>query len=446
MMSLQQATDILKGSMSGESVDFLSVSTDTRNLQPGDLYIALDGQQFDGHDYLAQAEVAGAVAAIVHKQVQTKLPHINVADTRKALGELAAAWRQSFAGKVFAITGSNGKTTVKEMLAAILAKQGEVLATKGNFNNDIGLPLTLLRMANEQFAVIEMGANHAGEIACLTNITKPDVALITNAGPAHLEGFGSIKGVAEAKGEIYQGLAEDGVAVVNLDDAYADYWVSLNGRRKIISFSMKNQSADICGTWKPLASGGQLIVRRAAGELTINLRLHGLHNAMNALAAIAAADALGVAGDKITVALNQFESVKGRLNFHQVNEKLLVIDDTYNANPASVNAAIKVLCELPGEHWLVLGDMGELGDGGSRLHFDVGINARAAGVDRLLAIGNASRSAVEAFAEGAMFFDTKTELLKSIQQHATGKLNVLVKGSRFMRMEEIVEMLIKESN
>lgn len=446
MMSLQQATEVLQGNMSGENVEFLSVSTDTRNVQPGDLYIALDGQQFDGHDYLTQAEEAGAIAAIVHKHVQTKLPHIKVEDTRKALGELAAAWRQSFAGKVIAVTGSNGKTTVKEMLAGILAKQGEVLATKGNFNNDIGLPLTLLRMANEKFAVIEMGANHSGEIAYLTTITKPDVALITNAGPAHLEGFGSIKGVAEAKGEIYQGLAKEGVAVVNLDDAYAKYWVSLNKHRKVISFSMIDQSADIYGIWKSVATGGQLEVTCAGEKFVVNMQVHGLHNAMNALTAIAAAEALGVASDKIIAALNQFESVKGRLNFHQVNETLLVIDDTYNANPASVKAGIKVLSKLPGEQWLVLGDMGELGESGSRLHFDAGINARSAGVDKLLAIGNASRSAVEAFGEGAMFFETKDELVKSIQQHVTKKLNVLVKGSRFMRMEDIVEMLIKGSN
>lgn len=446
MMSLQQATDVLKGTMIGENVDFLSVSTDTRNLQPGDLYVALDGLQYDGHDYMTQAEEAGAVAAIVHKHVQTKLPCIKVEDTRKALGGLAAAWRQSFTGKVIAITGSNGKTTVKEMVAAILAKQGEVLATKGNFNNDIGLPLTLLRMANEQFAVIEMGANHAGEIAYLTNITKPDVALITNAGPAHLEGFGSIKGVAEAKGEIYQGLVDNGTALVNLDDEYSGYWISLNKQRKIITFSMRDLSADICGTWTPLATGGRLEVTRANEKLAINLQLHGLHNAMNALTAIAVADVLGVSGDKITAALNQFESVKGRLNFHQVTEKLLVIDDTYNANPASVKAGIKVLSGLPGKHWLVLGDMGELGESKSRLHFDAGINARSAGVDRLLAIGSASRSAVEAFGEGATFFDSKNELVKTIQQYATEKLNVLVKGSRFMRMEEIVEMLIKGSN
>jgi len=446
MMALLQASEILNGIMQGSDIEFSAVSTDTRSLQPGDLYVALDGENFDGHDYLAQAEKAGAAAAIVHKNVQTNLPRIKVENTRKALGRLAAAWRQSFSGSVVAVTGSNGKTTVKEMTAAILSEQGDVLATQGNFNNDIGLPLTLLRMAQEKYAVIEMGANHSGEIAYLTSITKPDVAVITNAGPAHLEGFGSIKAVAEAKGEIYQGLTEQGVAVVNLDDKYATYWLDLNAHRNALTFSMLNTTANVCGSWLATKIGGELHVKIDGDELVIHLQLHGLHNAMNALAAIAIAETLQVPRNKIVKALSEFRSVRGRLDFHQVSDTLLVIDDTYNANPASLKAGIEVLGELSGEHWLILGDMGELGDGAQRIHFDAGAHAKESGVDKLLAVGDASRNAVEAFGDGAIFFETKDDLVAFVQQHKSEILNILVKGSRFMHMEEIVDSLMKGAN
>lgn len=445
-MALLQASEILNGIMQGSDIEFSAVSTDTRSLQPGDLYVALDGENFDGHDYLAQAEKAGAAAAIVHKNVQTNLPRIKVENTRKALGRLAAAWRQSFSGSVVAVTGSNGKTTVKEMTAAILSEQGDVLATQGNFNNDIGLPLTLLRMAQEKYAVIEMGANHSGEIAYLTSITKPDVAVITNAGPAHLEGFGSIKAVAEAKGEIYQGLTEQGVAVVNLDDKYATYWLDLNAHRNALTFSMLNTTANVCGSWLATKIGGELHVKIDGDELVIHLQLHGLHNAMNALAAIAIAETLQVPRNKIVKALSEFRSVRGRLDFHQVSDTLLVIDDTYNANPASLKAGIEVLGELSGEHWLILGDMGELGDGAQRIHFDAGAHAKESGVDKLLAVGDASRNAVEAFGDGAIFFETKDDLVAFVQQHKSEILNILVKGSRFMHMEEIVDSLMKGAN
>ena len=245
MMSLIKAAQILQGELYGDDTEFLSISTDTRNLSSGALYFALKGENFDGHDYLQKAKQKGAVAAVVSYEMavnsdEGSLAQILVDDTRKALGRLAAAWRQSFKGTVFAVTGSNGKTTVKEMMASILAKQGDVLATQGNFNNDIGLPLTLLSMdLNEDFAVIEMGANHPGEISYLSNICRPDIALITNAGPAHLEGFGSIQGVAEAKAEIYSGLSDKGVAIINLDDPYAEYWRSLCVNKKIISFALK---------------------------------------------------------------------------------------------------------------------------------------------------------------------------------------------------------------
>jgi len=445
MMALSQARKILNGVMSGKNVNFSSVSTDTRSLQEGELYIALQGDSFDGHDYIEQAKQAGAIAAIVHKDVLTSLPVVKVENTRKALGELAAAWRQSFSGKVVAITGSNGKTTVKEMVSAIAEKQGEVLATRGNFNNDIGLPLTLLRMQQESFAVIEMGANHPGEISNLTNITQPDVALINNAAQAHLEGFGSLKGVAQAKGEIYQGLSKDGVAIINKDDEFAAYWLELASGKMIIDFSMHDKTASVYGEWKQAETGGHLTVCISDEVLQINLHVHGLHNAMNALAAISVAEALGIKHTHITQALNEFTAVKGRLDFHRVSENLTVIDDTYNANPASLSVAIDVLNELPGERWLVLGDMGELGSDEREMHFEAGVKARVTGVTRLLAIGSASRHAVEAFGKNAKNFKNKNELVSFIKQHQSDELGILVKGSRFMHMEQIVESLIKRS-
>ncbi len=449
MMALKQAAKILNGSCTGENVRFLSVSTDTRNLQAGDLYIALHGDSFDGHDYIKQAQQAGAVAAVVHKEIITDLPLIKVENTRIALGKLAAEKRKEFRGKVAGITGSNGKTTVKEMLSAIVEKQGSVLATQGNFNNDIGLPLTLLRMQQEDFAVIEMGANHAGEIAYLTSITQPDVVLINNAAAAHLEGFGSLKGVAEAKGEIYQGLSEQGIAVINKDDAYADYWKSLTENKRTIEFSMQDKSADIYGQWQSNELGNIITVNVFGNELKIRLKVYGAHNVMNALAAISVAEALQVKHEFIVQALEEFSAVKGRLKFYKADENLTVIDDTYNANAASLFAGIDVLVEQPGEHWLVLGDMGELGDDEQRIHFDAGMKARKSGVNRLLVLGEASRHAGEAFGENSTHFESKDELIlfikKQQQKEPAKKRVILVKGSRFMQMEQIVESIIKGS-
>ena len=451
MMALQQAAQILNAELHGEDVEFSSVSTDTRSMQKGDLYVALHGENFDGHDYLEQAKQSGAIAAVVHKDVQTTLPHLKVQDTRKALGKLASAWRQLFSGKVVAITGSNGKTTVKEMTAALLEEQGEVLATAGNFNNDIGLPLTLLRLAKEDYAVIEMGANHAGEISYLTGITQPDIAIINNAGASHLDGFGSLEGVATAKGEIYQGLGKNGIAIINKDDQFSDYWISLCADHKILKFSMKDKTASVYGEWQQNKTGGELkITISEDGNIketfNVNLRLFGLHNAMNALAATTVGIALGVSGKKISSALNGFKAVKGRLNVQQINDNLTVIDDTYNANPSSLEAGINVLKEMNGQHWLVLGDMGELGGDEEKFHAEAGKKAHSSGVNKLLAVGKTSQYAVNAFGMGAQFFENKDELVSYIKQHKSEELTILIKGSRFMHMEEIVESLIKEGN
>lgn len=448
MMSLTRASQILDATLHGADDSFNSVSTDTRSLKPGALYIALKGENFDGHDFIYKAQQAGAVGAIVSElnaanTEKYDLPQILVDDTKTALGRLAAAWRQDFKGIVIGITGSNGKTTVKEMIAAILAKQGDVLATQGNFNNDIGLPLTLLRMdLNEKFAVIEMGANHHGEIFQLSGITRPDIALITNAGPAHLEGFGSIKGVSEAKGEIYSGLKSEGIAIINADDEFAGYWSSICEHKKIIRFALNDEAAEVKGEWQANEAGGVLKINADNQQCEINLSVPGRHNAMNALAAAAAAIAANISLQDIKSALSEFKPVKGRLNICVLSSGVNLIDDTYNANPGSLQAGLNVLNEMQGEHWLVLGDMGELGENAEQLHFDVGEKARRSGVNHLLATGEYSTSAVKAFGESAIHFKTHEDLISYLKANIHSELNILVKGSRYMKMEQIVEALI----
>jgi len=444
-MTLSAAAQMINAQVHGEDVTFTSVSNDTRHLTAGSLYVAIRGERFDGHAFLDQAQNAGAVAAMVDQICEHPLPQLVVGDTRNGLGRLAGAWRHQFKGKIVGVTGSNGKTTVKEMIAAILAKRGEVLATRGNYNNDIGLPLTLLRLKNEKFAVIEMGANHSGEIAALTAIARPDVALITNAGQAHLEGFGSLEGVARAKGEIYGGLPGGGVAIINADDVFASYWLSLNNKRRCLSFGMASR-ADVQGEWQATETGGELRVTTQDGDAVIQLPVPGRHNAMNALAAITAAAALGVTLDEARTALEAFAPVKGRLNFHRTPQGARLIDDTYNANPSSLKAGLQVLCDLPGEHWLVLGDMGELGDNSLALHTTAGELARQTGVQRLLAIGDNSRAAVAAFGDGATHYSSHESLVAALTTELNKDVNVLVKGSRFMRMERVVNAVVGGQN
>lgn len=396
MMSLQQAAVATKGKCLGESVVFDAVSIDTRTLVLGSLYVAIRGEQFDGHDFIKQAEQEGACCIMVESAQETDLPQLIVEDCRLALGLLARAWREQLGLSVVGITGSNGKTTVKEMLASILAQVGSVFATKGNLNNDYGVPLTLLSLRKEhQFAVVEMGANHPNEIEYLTALTKPNVALINNAGSAHLEGFGSEQGVASAKGEIYSGLTHDGVAVINRDDQYADFWTTLCNEKKILSFAINN-SADVRGAWKSHSQGSQMVVDTPAGSIDCYLSLPGEHNARNALAATASAFALGVELSQIKAGLEAVQSVNGRLKCHSTTSGAYVIDDSYNANPSSFSAAIEVLANCTGRKVLVMADMAELGDESKILHFSVGKQAAEAGVDALYALGTYSRAAVDA--------------------------------------------------
>ena len=447
MMSLSQAATATNGKLQGDDAIFSAVSKDTRSLHQGDLYVALKGENFDGHAFLNQAADLGAAGALVSDPQPIGLSQICVGDTRIALGDLAAEWRRQFKGKLVAITGSNGKTTVKEMCRAILLEavsDDRVLSTQGNLNNDIGMPMTLLSIRQQHdYAVIEMGANHAGEIDYLTHIAKPDIAVITNAGPAHLEGFGSVEKVAQAKSEIYGGLPEKGVAIINLDDDYADYWQQVCQGKNIVTFSMKDQQADV---YAEVKAGAVYKFKTTVGDVSIAMNVPGRHNVMNALASTAVALTLGVSLEKIASGLQSFSSVSGRLNIQQGLNGARVIDDTYNANPLSLNAAIDVLTAMDGESYLVLGDMAELGESAAALHFEAGQQARKMGVAKLFAIGDLSRNAVEGFGEGAEFFEDRDALIEAMIESMNQSSIVLVKGSRSMAMENVVSALLLGDN
>lgn len=442
MMTLQQAAMATGGVCHGDDVAFDAVSIDTRTLLSGSLYVAIRGEQFDGHTFIEQAEQQGACCVMVESLQATKLPQLLVKDGRLALGLLAREWRKKLALTVVGITGSNGKTTVKEIVASILAQAGSVFATRGNLNNDYGVPLTLLSLSEtDQFAVVEMGANHAGEIAYLTHLAQPDVALVNNAGSAHLEGFGSKRGVATAKGEIYAGLSGDGMAIINRDDQYADYWVTLCDERKVLSFAI-DKRADVHASWQPHVLGCQMAVETPNGGFNCLLPLPGEHNVRNALAATAVALAVGVGLEQIKAGIEAMSPVNGRLKRYHTASGVQIIDDSYNANPSSFLAAIKVLENCPGRRILVMADMAELGEESEQYHRDIGKQAAAAGVEVLYALGVHSRSAVEAFTgEGHHFLEQK-KLNQALQSELVAGNTLLVKGSRSMAMERTVKALL----
>jgi UDP-N-acetylmuramoyl-tripeptide--D-alanyl-D-alanine ligase len=443
-MQLHQAAQAIGARHAGPDVWLQGVSTDTRSLQPGQLFVALRGPNHDGHDYIDQAMAKGAAGCLV-EQVVTDCPAILVGDTRLALGQLARAWRQRFDIPLVAITGSNGKTTVKEMLAAILARQGEVLATRGNLNNDIGLPLTLLELdPRHRSAVVELGANHAGEIDTLTRIALPDVALITNAGPAHLEGFGSIEGVARAKGEIFAGLADNGSAVINADDAFAPLWRERAAPHRIVTFGLQ-PGAGVTARWQAGADGSRLQVSTPQGEVDLTLALLGRHNVTNALAAIAAAIALAVPLADIRSGLESLRPVPGRLELKTGPAGSRLIDDTYNANPASLAAALEVLAAFPGLRLLVLGDMAELGPDAETLHAEAGRLAREAGIEGLIGTGPLAAAAAREFGAGGTAFEDQAEAIAQLQSGLDADSTVLVKGSRASRMERVVAALASDA-
>ncbi len=442
MTTLELAAESMRGTLVGEDRTFDGVSTDTRTLKGGELFIALDGPNYRGRDFVPQARTRGAAAAVVDRRTDDDLAQITVPDTRAALGELGAAWRGAQSAVVVGITGSNGKTTLKEMAAACLAEAGPTLATQGNFNNDIGMPLMLTRIEPaHRYAVLEMGANHAGEIAYLTSLAKPDVVAITNAAAAHLEGFGTIENVAKAKGEILCGVARPGVAVLNADDEYFDYWKSLVGDIEVVSFGLEAGADVTAGDIVADAAGSVFELRLGDARADIRLSLPGRHNVRNACAAAAIAAALGVAPEQIQTALEKVQPVAGRLQPLAGRNGCNLFDDSYNANPRSVVAAAEFLVALGGESWVVLGDMGELGEQSERAHRDIGRTLQRIGVNRLFAIGALAHKAADAFGSNAAWFESTESLIDALASSLRAGVNVLVKGSRFMRMERVVRAL-----
>lgn len=437
-IDLTAIATMLEARLDGDDGVCTSVSIDTRTLEPGALFVALAGDRYDGHHFIDRAEAAGAAGVVVQRPVGSSMPTIRVSDTRKALGRIAAWWRRQFDLPVAAITGSNGKTTVKEMLAAICRVEGPTLATRGNLNNDIGVPLTLFNLSGKhRYAVIEMGANHAGEIAWLCEIAAPAVGLVNNASSAHLEGFRSLSGVVKAKGEMFENLPGDGIAVINADDPSAGAWRTMAGARRVIDFGVEAKAACRAGL-----EGDDVIIETPKGRVTTRLALPGRHNLANAAAAAAAAIGLGLEPDTIAEGLAQVRPVPGRLALATAPAGHRVIDDAYNANPASLKAGVEYLTSLPGEHWLALGAMGELGEDSGALHTQAGRQARDLGVDRLFTVGDDTRGAAEAFGSGATHFDDQPALIRALEHNLHPEVVCLVKGSRRAAMERVVQALM----
>ena len=423
------------------------VHTDTRTLQPGDLFVALKGERFDAHDFLPQARAAGAVAAVAHGGLAAAgLPGIEVPDTLVALGALAAGWRSQFSLPLIAVTGSNGKTTVTQMVASILAAHAgdAAFATRGNLNNAIGVPQTLLRLqAAHRIGVVELGMNHPGEIAYLARLARPTVALVNNAQREHLEFMHTVQAVAEENGAVLPALPPEGVAVFPHGDAYTALWRGLAAGRRCITFG--GEGADVrCLDAQWQGDAWQATLHTPKGTIRTALHIAGRHNVTNALAATACALAAGVAPDAVAQGLRAFAPVAGRsraLALTCQGRSVTVVDDCYNANPDSMHAAIEVLAELPAPRWLVLGDMGEVGSQGPQFHAEAGAHARSRGIERLLALGPLSAHAAQAFGPGAQHFDDKDALLAAVRAALPEAGSVLVKGSRFMKMEQAVQAL-----
>ena len=446
MMMLSEIASALNTKVIGRDVLVSSVGTDSRHIVDGQLFVAIKGEHFDGNTYAGAAIEKGAAAALVSDDAVVADPSILVGDTRHALGEIAHHWRKKFSFPVVAVTGSSGKTTVKEMIAAILTlAKGNVLATKGNLNNDIGMPLSLLNMrAEHTCAVIEMGMNHLDEIRYLTNIACPEVAVVNNAGTAHIGELGSRQAIAQAKGEVFEGLATDGVAIINANDDFADYWQSLNQGRKVLTFGL-DANADVSAEYEMQGNSTHISVKTPTGTAQVQLRMLGKHNVMNALAATAVAVALGVSNKDVVQGLSQFSGVQGRLNLLAGLHGAAVLDDTYNANLDSMKAAVEVLAaQKASTHMFVMGDMGELGADAASMHIEVGAYAKQKGISTLYSFGDLSKLASEAFGEGGQHFNTLDSLVTTVEGQMGADVAVLVKGSRFMKMERVVNAIIKD--
>jgi UDP-N-acetylmuramoyl-tripeptide--D-alanyl-D-alanine ligase len=443
--TLAQFAAVCGGRLEGADAEFADVLIDSRKVRGGDLFLALPGEHTDGHEFVGAAAAAGAVGAVVSRKIDVPLPQVLVSDVARALSLAGAAWRAAFRAPVVGVAGSNGKTTTKEMLSSILAQRGECLATRGNLNNHLGVPLTLLRLhPGFQSAVIEMGANHAGEIAELVQLAKPGVGLITNAGAEHLEGFGSLDGVARAEGEMVAGLEAGGTAIINADDAYAPLWRELT-RARVVSFG-RAADAEVRALDLRLDAAADGFLTRfdlqcALGTAPVALALAGRHNVYNALAAAAAAMAAGATLAQVSAGLGDVRSVAGRLQFRPVAGGAWLIDDTYNANPSSAQAALEVLSELPGRRWLVLGDMAELGHFAPASHRVLGALARRLGVERLYTFGPLAALAAESFGAGAETYTDINALVRAFGGALPGEVRLLVKGSRVNKLERLVASL-----
>jgi UDP-N-acetylmuramoyl-tripeptide--D-alanyl-D-alanine ligase len=450
---MERLSDVARrigGKLLGEDAAFARVVTDTRQLQRGDLFVALKGDRFDGHDYVLRAMSLGAAGALVSQTVEGATAQVLVPDVLAGLQAYARSWREDFELPVIGVTGSSGKTTTKQMLAAVCGALGTVLATEGNLNNHIGVPLTLLRLRREHaVAVIEMGANHLGEIALLAGIARPGVGVVTQAGDAHLEGFGSREGVARGKGEMFSGLQNQGVAVINRDDVYFDLWRQLAGGAQVLSFGLSSQAdvraEDIRGLPEQAPTAMLFTLVTPQGRAHVELPLPGRHNVANALAAAAAGLALGLEPAVIAAGLGRVRPVAGRLNWMNTLQGARLLDDSYNANPTSLRAALELLAGLPGQRWLVLGDMKELGGDAEALHEEAGRNARALGIDRLYSVGPLAQQAAAGFGANARHYASAELLIEALREQLAetdaAQVALLVKGSRSSRMERVVAAL-----
>jgi UDP-N-acetylmuramoyl-tripeptide--D-alanyl-D-alanine ligase len=444
MMSLSTVAVWTHGRRIGDDPDVVGVAIDTRRVRPGDLFVAIKGEHVDGHDFLAEAAARGAVAALVTRLVDSDLPQVLVDDAKLALGDLASAARARHNARVIGITGSNGKTTVKTLVAAILSRHGRTHVSTGNFNNELGLPLSLLEMPEDtEYAVFEMGAGKPGDIEYLAAIARPDIGLVTLIAPAHLERMGSIEGVAQTKGALYQALPADGIAIINADDTFASFFGGLAGTRQVLRFGLDNPADIGADIIEQSVEGSHFVLSTPQGDAAVLLPLPGRHNIANALAAAGVALALDVPLKTIVAGLESVAGVAGRLRRLVTDAGWTVIDDSYNANPSSMAAAIDTLMLATGEHWLVLGDMAELGHGAGELHAQLGKLARERGVDRLFAIGPLGAATVREFGAHGTHFNDKDALIGVVKSELHAGVTCLIKGSRSAGMEQVVHALAR---